>query len=153
MERCTDKDFGLSMEVPTSWADDSNDTYYVIFYARPEKNYRSNVGFQKLGTRLGDEAALRMFTEKYKEKLSREHYQYKAVDEQWFTQAEKPAYLHRFEWQDPEMDVAFCALHAFLYASPSNVYEMKCLTIKPLLNDHLPIFEHILKSIRFVKRA
>ncbi len=153
MERCTDKDFGLSMEIPTTWADDSNDSYYVIFYAKPEKNYRSNIGFNKLSIRIENEKALHDYTEKNKEKLKREHYRYAEIGEKHFLHLEKPAYWHTFEWQDPEMEVAFCALHGFYWNSPSLIYDIKCLTVKPLQETHQPIFEHVLNSIKYVKRV
>ena len=142
-----DKEFSISLEVPDGWGKATTADFPLVFLAPLEDNYRSNLGFSKTAVDLPTPQQFEQEIAKVKAQQLVDYPQFQEIEERKFWVDNRPAYWQQYEWQDKGYH--FVQILAILVISPTLVYEVNGSTLKPVAERYLPIFSHMINSIRY----
>lgn len=144
-------DLGVAIGIPRGWSQvDDADHADVVYLAEAEQGYRTSVALA--GERLdpptpeGFEQVIAAIPDALRER----HPDLEVVRELRFAQEGLPAWLLRYRWVDAEREATFEQVMALIVTDQGqgDVVQVDAVTIAPLAEDHLPVIEAILRSVR-----
>ena len=140
----------ISLEAPEGWDVISSDESPLGLFAPEESDYRAHLSFK---IEKSDPQTPEMF-----EQFVREVYhsgnlklgQFSLVEDYNFELDERPAYAARYEWVAEQVGAHFSQLDVWVLAAEDAIYRVSGYSLKGLEEKYMPIFEHVIGSIRFI---
>jgi hypothetical protein len=74
------------------------------------------------------------------------------LKEEQIWQDDCPAYVQLYEWQAPEVDEMFEQMLCLILAPEHGLLAIYGTTLQSLRETYLPVFEHVIGSMRFISR-
>jgi hypothetical protein len=150
MQSYFDHELRISLEMPESWTTTSTEVFALVLLAPEQDGYRANLGFSRNELAVPDPERLEEIIAETKEDQKVEYTAFQQTEEKRFWQDGLPAYWQCYEWQPEENDLHFSQIFSLIVAGPDLVYDIHGATLKHLEDRHIPIFRHILHSIRYI---
>lgn len=145
-----DKNYSISLEIPENWTASSTEDFPLVFFALRENGYRSNLGFSKEILQPPNLEALEALINQTKKSQQQEYDDYRMIDEANFLQDGYAAYLQHYQWQPSDNNSHFSQVFGLILTGPESLFEIDGATLVEMEEKYFPIFDHIIKSIRFI---
>lgn len=150
MQTFYDEIFHLMLDLPTGWQVGITDEFPLLLIA-PVVNGspEATLGISRSVLEPPDEAAYDAIIEDTKADQPRVYQDYEHIYDKHWLQDSYPAYLQRFEWNNPEDEQAMVQILAMIWAGGDVLYDIHATTPKTHAERLVPIIEHIITSLEF----
>ena len=141
----------ISLEVPEGWKLERTPKMPLAFFAPEEADYSSNLSIFFNGMLKPPTLdRFNAFIQESLEQQQRSFAGYRLIEETRISLDECPAYARRYEWQPEGSDLHFSQMLVLVMDAVGAIHEVHGATLKSLEAKYLPIFWHMVQSIRFI---
>ena len=145
-----DQSLKISLEAPEGWDIIRSDEHPLGLFAPEEDNYRAHLNFKV-------DKLVPPTVEKFDELVHDAYYtdqlglnQYKLIESYKLEIDERPAFAARFDWLLEQVDIPLSQIDVMALATADSFYLMHGISLRQLGEKYIPIFEHVIGSIRFI---
>lgn len=147
---------GISLLVPPPWQRARTDQVPLVFIAPVEAGFRSNLGFMRAppdpAAPPPAEALAAAIARAHAER-SAEYPGFMEIAARHLVVDGRAAFLQRYRWHPPEVPQPFAQLFGLVVTDDHGLLEINGATLDSLAARFLPLFEEIVRSIRFEPAA
>ena len=147
-----DKGLSISLEIPAEWQVHHDEDFPLSLLAKPVKGYQANMTFSHMGIESPRIEVLQEAIAETKQEQTADYPSFRQLKEEQVWQDDCPAYVQLYEWQAPEVEEKFEQMLAMILTPEHGLFAIYGTTLQSLRADYLPIFEHVIGSMRFIAR-
>ncbi len=143
-------DLGITIGIPAGWSEAEVAHADVAYLADEEEGYRTSVSLTSERLEPSTPERFEEIAGEIPDALRQRHPDLEVVRELRFAQEGMPAWLLRYRWRDDERGATFEQVLALVVTDleHGDVVHLDAATIAPLADDHLPVVQAILSTIR-----
>lgn len=149
MKAYFDQELRLSLQMPATWDAAETIEFPLVLLAPPEKGFRANVGFGISALHPTTPDHLQQVIARTRHDRARDYEQFEFIREMRFMLAGFPGHLEHYRWTLETNGVGLEQIFALILTGPEGLYNIHGTTLQEHAAQYLPIFEHIIFSIRF----
>jgi hypothetical protein len=149
MKAYFDQALRLSLQMPIAWDAAETSEFPLVLLAPPEDGFRANVGFGVSSLHPTTPEHLQQVINRTRHDRAQDYEQFKFINEARFTQTGYPGHIERYRWTLETNGAVLEQVFALILTSPDGLYNIHGTTLHIHAAQYLPIFEHIIFSIRF----
>lgn len=82
--------------------------------------------------------------------IAREYNDYELIHEEHYQIADRPGYVHYYEWTEENFNLRLSQLQSLIRVDDSSFYLINAASLKPLDERYMPIFTAILDSTKIL---
>ncbi len=149
MKAYFDQELGLSLQMPVDWEAAETNEFPLVLLAPPEDGFRANVGFGISALHPTTPEHLQQVITRTRQDRQRDYENFEFINEARFMQTGYPGHIERYSWTLETNGAALEQVFALILTTPDTMYNIHGTTLRQYTAQYLPIFEHIIFSIRF----
>jgi hypothetical protein len=146
-----DKEMMLSLEVPEDWKIGSSAEFLRLFLAPPQNDYQANLGMSVSQSNGAPPEAMDELLKQTDEQNKAEDPTYKQTKYEKLKIDGNQARLRRYDSTLDEPKLQLSQIQVLILKGPL-LLAIDGSSLKKLEKDYLPIFEKMVKSIRFIQK-
>lgn len=148
-------DLGIAIGIPEDWSRGQVDHADVAYLADEQDGYRTSVILTGQRLEPPTPEQFEQILGEIPDALRRRHPDLEVVRELRFAQEGMPAWLLRYRWSDRSRDATFEQVMVLVVSDleQGSVVHLDATTISPLAEEHLPVIQAIVSSIRPLSEA
>ena len=143
-------DLGIAIGIPEDWSQGQVDHADVAYLAEEQEGYRTSVILTGQRLEPPTPEQFEQILSEVPDALRARHPDLEVLRELRFAQEGMPAWLLRYRWSDQARDATFEQVMVLVVSDleQGSVVHIDATTISPLAEEHLPVIQAIVSTIR-----
>jgi len=142
-----DEDVRVSLEMPIFWNAGKNADFPLLLVAPKKEDYHSNLGFERVQFAIESPQAFEASIRQTKADQARDYEGYEMVGEERWLQDNRPTYWQQYTWSDGHH--LFVQVLVLFVLDDQTVMQVHGATLVGMVDEVIPIFRHVIESLRF----